>query len=88
MAKQVQIDDDLFIDLYVYFRENAPHENSPEDELFTRLQEKADRMIDRALFTTYKRAPTPEEREKARQEYLDRRGISKSFRTDTEIHGI
>ena len=32
------------------------------------------------LYAKYKTAPTEEEREQARQEYLDRRGVPKSFR--------
>jgi hypothetical protein len=33
-----------------------------------------------ALYTKYKTSPTEKEREKARQEYLDRAGIPSSFR--------
>ncbi len=34
----------------------------------------------RELYTKYKTAPTEEEKEKARKEYLDRRGVPESFR--------
>ena len=37
-------------------------------------------MVERELYTKSKTAPTEEEREQARQEYLDRRGIQASFR--------
>ena len=37
-------------------------------------------MVERELYTRSKTAPTEEEREKARQEYLDRRGIPENFR--------
>lgn len=37
-------------------------------------------MVERELYTKSKNAPTEEEREKARQEYLDRRGIQADFR--------
>ena len=37
-------------------------------------------MVERELYTRSKTAPTEEEREKARQEYLDRRGIPEDFR--------
>ena len=37
-------------------------------------------MVERELYTKSKTAPTEEEWEKARQEYLDRRGIQADFR--------
>lgn len=37
-------------------------------------------MVERELYTKSKTAQTEEEREKARQEYLDKRGIQKDFR--------
>lgn len=37
-------------------------------------------MVERELYTKSKTAPTEEEREKARQAYLDRRGILADFR--------
>ncbi len=39
-----------------------------------------DGLADRELYSKYKMAPTEEEREKSRQEYLDRKGIPESFR--------
>lgn len=44
------------------------------------LQTKLDAITKRQLYTTYKTADTANEREKARQEYLDIAGISKNFR--------
>jgi len=44
------------------------------------LEQKMDTMVERELYTKSKTAPTEEEREKARQEYLDRRGIQADFR--------
>lgn len=37
-------------------------------------------MTNRQLYSSYKTAATPEKQEKARQEYLDRRGYFPSFR--------
>ena len=37
-------------------------------------------MLNRQLYSRYKTAPTKEEREQARQEYLDRRGVPQSLR--------
>ena len=44
------------------------------------LEKKLDAMVMRELYTKYKTAPTEEEREKFRKEYLDRRGIPENFR--------
>ena len=44
------------------------------------LEEKLDAMVRHELYAKYKTAPTEEEREQARQEYLDRRGVLESFR--------
>lgn len=44
------------------------------------LEDKVDSLVKHQLYTTYKSAPTEEEREKARQEYLDRQGITGGFR--------
>ena len=85
LGKSVQIDTQLFLALYNYFfdDDNAPQDYEA-DEIRRKLQEKVDKLIDREIFTRYKRASTPQEREEYRQRYLDRKGISKSFRTDVE----
>lgn len=44
------------------------------------LEKKLDAMVMRELYTKYKTAPTGEEKEKARKEYLDKRGVPESFR--------
>ena len=44
------------------------------------LEKKLDAMVMRELYTKYKTALTEEEKEKARKEYLDRRGVQESFR--------
>jgi len=40
--------------------------------------QKLDAMLNRQLYFQYKTAPTEEQREQARQEYLDRRGVPQS----------
>ena len=84
MSKQVQIDWDLFLDLYDFFFSDEAPEGYEADEIRKKISEKVDKIINRELFSKYKRSPTGAEREAARQEYLNHRGISKSFRTDTE----
>ena len=50
------------------------------DEIRIGLEKKLDAMVLRELYGKSKTALTETEREKARQEYLDRRGIPDSFR--------
>lgn len=44
------------------------------------LEQKLDALVKRELYTKYKTAPTKEEQEKARREYLDKCGILDDFR--------
>ena len=53
---------------------------SCEREIKQELEKKLDRMVMRDLFGKSKTARTKEEREQARKEYLDRRGVLESFR--------
>ena len=50
------------------------------DKAYDDLKKKMDALVMRELYTQYKTAPTEEEKEKARREYLDRRGVPDSFR--------
>ena len=75
--KQVQIPQELFILLLRY---HLMEDNSPEDEIRIGVEKKLDALVLRELYGRSKTAPTEGEREKARQEYLDRRGIPDSFR--------
>lgn len=74
---QVQIPKDLLLALFQYHLAGN-EEYLPEIE--KALMEKLDSMVKRQLYTTFKTAPTEEEREKARQEYLDKCGIHENFR--------
>ena len=74
---QVQIPKDLLLALFQYHLAGN-EEYQPEIE--KALMEKLDSMVKRQLYTTFKTAPTEEEREKARQEYLDKCGMHKDFR--------
>ena len=75
--KQVQIPQELFVLLLHY---HLMEDDSREDEIRIGLEKKLDAVVLRELYEKSKTAPTEEEREKARQEYLDRRGTSDSFR--------
>lgn len=75
--KQVQIPQELFVLLIRY---HLMEVDSNVDEIRIGLEKKLDAMVLRELYGKSKTAPTEEEREKARQEYLDRRGIPDRFR--------
>lgn len=75
--KNVQISEELFVAIMRYFMleqvEMAPR-------IKKGLEKKLDALVMRELYTKYKTAPSEEEREKARREYLDKRGVPESFR--------
>ena len=75
--KQVQISEDLFLSLIKYHILECYND---EEKIIKMLKEKYDSIVNRNLYTRYKTAPTEKEKEKARQEYLDRKGIHSSFR--------
>ena len=75
--KTVQIPYDLFLDLAMY---HLRGEDEYEEEIRQGLEQKLDAMLNRQLYSRYKTAPTEDEREQARQEYLDRRGVPQSYR--------
>ncbi len=77
MQKNVQIPYELFLDLVRYhlldFTEN-------EEKIRRGLERKLNAMCDRELYKKYKTAEAENEREEARQKYLDSRGVPNSFR--------
>ena len=78
----VQIDYDIFRELCYFF---LLDEDIDKERVAAALETKLNKLVDREYFTRYKRAATPSEREQARKEYLDRREISKAFRTPYEV---
>ena len=75
--KQVQISEDLFLSLVKY---HILEYYNDEEKIVKEKKEKYDKIISRSLYTKYKTAPSEKEKEKARQEYLNRKGIHSSFR--------
>lgn len=76
MAK-VQITEELFRALLHYhLLDNIEWDT----EIKRGLEHKLDAMVKRQLYTQYKTASTELDREKARKEYLDKRGIPEAFR--------
>lgn len=75
--KKVQISWNLFILLIKYFL----FENYNNfDEIKLQIEEKLDAIERRQLYTKYKTSDTEIDREKARNEYLDKVGYNKDFR--------
>lgn len=78
--KTVQISEKLFMDLCRVILGGV---DDPETVSRTSmgLHDKLDRMVARDLYSTmHDPLKSPQEREKARQDYLDSRGIPNSFR--------
>ena len=75
--KNVQISQELFMQL---LRLHLMEDVGCESEIKQELEKKLDKMVMRDLYGKFKTAPTEEERERARKEYLNRRGVPESFR--------
>ena len=75
--KNVEISQELFMKLLRY---HLLDDDSCTEDVKKGLEQKMNTMVERGLYTKSKTAPTEEEREKARQEYLDTRGIQADFR--------
>lgn len=75
--KQIQIPEELFVLLIKYHLMDM---EEVQPEIKKGLMDKMDSITMRLLYSQYKTAPTEEEKQKARQEYLDRRGVPESFR--------
>ncbi len=75
--KQVQISEDLFLSLIKYHILEYHNDN---EKIIKELQQKFDSVINRSLYTKYKTAPSQEQKEKAREEYLNKKGMYSNFR--------
>lgn len=75
--KNIQISEQLFFALLKY---HLLETDEVLPEIKKGLEEKLEAMVRRELYTKYKTAPTEEEREKARQEYLEKVGMHWDFR--------
>ena len=79
MSKMVQIPQELFFELVRYFMLDDTSE-ARYKAISDALEGKVDKMVKHELYTASKTAETPEEREKARQQYLDKIGMRESVR--------
>lgn len=75
--KQIQIPQSLFAQLLGYF---LLDKEEVADDIRKGLSVKLDAIVKHELYTKYKTAPTAEEQERARKEYLEKAGIPEDFR--------
>ena len=75
--KNVMIPEELFGKIIKYHLLDQEQE---ADDIRKGLENKLDAMVNREVYSKFKTAPTEEEREKFRQEYLEKKGIQESFR--------
>ena len=75
--KTVQIPYELFVALLRY---HLLEDDCCAEEIRQGMEQKLDSLVRHELYRKYMTAPTQAERENARQEYLDRRGMPDSFR--------
>ncbi|MGN1401623.1 MAG: complexin-2 [Bacillus sp. (in: firmicutes)] len=75
--KNIQISYELFLYMVHY---HLHGEEEFYEDIQRGLEQKLDAMLKHQLYSQYKTAPTEEQREKARKEYLDLRGVPESFR--------
>lgn len=77
--KSLQIPERLFLEIAQYFLLDY-REPEREQTIKKGLSDKIEAVIRHDLYTKYKTAPTPEQQEQARKEYLEKAGIPQSFR--------
>jgi hypothetical protein len=75
--RKVQIPEKVFYELVKF---HLLDETDAEEEIKTHLMKKLDALAEHQLYTRSKKAASQNEREQARKEYLERRGISAAFR--------
>ena len=75
--KNVMIPEELFGKIIKY---HLLAQEQEADDIRKGLEKKLDAMVNREVYSKSKTALTEEEREKFRQEYLDRKGMQESFR--------
>lgn len=78
--KQIQIPERLFAQMAFFVMNPDKRTAALEKEILDGIETKMDAISKHELYTKSKTAPSAEEKEKARKEYLDRVGMRDSFR--------
>ena len=86
--KNVMIPEKLFGKIIKYHLLDQEQE---ADDIRKGLEKKLDAMVNREVYSKSKTAPTEEEREKFRQEYLDRKGMQQGrlgYNSSNDRYGL
>ena len=78
--RNILLDYDLFVDLYVYACRHAEPDDLQYKRLFAGVKCKLEAMMRHDLYSLYKSGADEKTRAKARQEYLDAIDLPNSFR--------
>lgn len=79
MPKTIQIDFDLFEDLYVYAARHAEPDDLQYKRIAASVKKKMESLMKHELYSLYKAGASEEIRKKAREKYLDAAGILEAF---------
>lgn len=82
--KTIQIDYELFEDLFVYAARHAEPDDLQYNRITASVKAKLESMMKHTLYSLYKAGASEEIRRKAREEYLDVAGILKDFQWTAE----
>ncbi len=82
--RNILLDYDLFVDLYVYACRHAEPDDLQYKRLFAGVKCKLEAMMRHDLYSLYKSGANEEIRDNARREYLDAIGLLDSFRWTSE----
>ena len=83
--RNILLDYDLFVDLYVYACRHSEQDDLQFKRLCAGVRKKLEAMMRHDLYSLYKSGADEEIRAKARQEYLDAIGVPDSFRWNMEL---
>lgn len=82
--KTIQIDYDLFEDLYIYAARHAEPDDLQYRRIVSTVKKKLETLMKRELYSLYKMGASEEIRSKARRQYLDAAEIMGSFRWNAQ----
>ena len=82
--RNILLDYDLFVDLYVYACRHSEQDDLQFKRLCAGVRRKLEAMMRHDLYSLYKSSANEATRAKAREEYLDAIGLPDSFRWCTE----
>lgn len=78
--KFIQLDFDLFVDLFMYAARHADEDDLQYKRIAAGVRKKIEAMMRHELYSLYKSGCSEEVRSKARSEYLDAIGLLDSFK--------